>query len=265
MSDGTRKTWGEYPLPEIKLNLDGRYLAPECAPMGFICRRVYIPDDPQFIAAVNELLSRLTFPDVWEDAEGTLSADECAWIAANMWDSMEDEYCMIGVIFSYITAAPPRCSLPCDGSVYQIADYPQLAAALDPAFIVDALTFRVPDLRDKTVIGAGSTRAVGDTGGAESVTLTTDQLPSHSHTAQPHSHTNVPHAHSYASPIPLDLDLEDIGIPQITAQRSPIGEYSSFETIVIDSATVAIDATGGGQPVEVIPPYVALKYAVWAR
>lgn len=256
MSGATPKAWGEHPLPDIKLNLEGRYLAPQCAPMGYVCRRVRIPDDPQFLSAVNELLSRLTFPDVWESADGTLTAEECAWLAGEMWLSIEDEYCMIGIIFSYITAAPPRCSLPCDGSVYQIADYPQLAAALDPAFIVDALTFRVPDLRGTTVIGAGdgvglTSRAVGDTGGSERVILTTDQMPAHTHTTQPH-------AHEYASPIPnLDLEIAPAA-PDIGASRNPLFEYTSFETVVVNSA-------GGGQPVDIMPPFISLKYAVWAR
>lgn len=38
-----------------------------------------------------------------------------------------------------------------------------------------------PDLRDRFVVGAGNTYAVGNTGGAAQVTLTTDQLPAHTH------------------------------------------------------------------------------------
>ena len=39
-----------------------------------------------------------------------------------------------------------------------------------------------PDLRDKFVVGAGSAYTPGDTGGADSVTLTEDQIPPHTHT-----------------------------------------------------------------------------------
>jgi microcystin-dependent protein len=38
-----------------------------------------------------------------------------------------------------------------------------------------------PDLRDRFIVGAGSSYSVGDTGGADSVTLTEAQLPSHNH------------------------------------------------------------------------------------
>ena len=40
-----------------------------------------------------------------------------------------------------------------------------------------------PDLRNRFIVGAGSNYDVGDTGGAQSVTLTTAQMPSHSHGA----------------------------------------------------------------------------------
>lgn len=38
-----------------------------------------------------------------------------------------------------------------------------------------------PDLRDRFVVGAGNNYAVNATGGADSVTLTTNQIPSHTH------------------------------------------------------------------------------------
>lgn len=39
-----------------------------------------------------------------------------------------------------------------------------------------------PDLRDKFVLGAGTTHNVGETGGNEEVTLTVEQMPKHNHT-----------------------------------------------------------------------------------
>lgn len=38
-----------------------------------------------------------------------------------------------------------------------------------------------PDLRDRFVLGAGTSHAVGETGGSETVTLTLDQMPAHTH------------------------------------------------------------------------------------
>ena len=51
-----------------------------------------------------------------------------------------------------------------------------------------------PDLRDRFIVGVGTTYVVGDTGGAASVTLTVNQIPAHTHSgssgaAGAHNHT----------------------------------------------------------------------------
>jgi len=38
-----------------------------------------------------------------------------------------------------------------------------------------------PDLRDRFIVGAGNAYSVGNTGGANSVTISWSQMPSHSH------------------------------------------------------------------------------------
>lgn len=54
-----------------------------------------------------------------------------------------------------------------------------------------------PDLRDRFVVGAGTSYAPGNTGGANTVTLTEAQIPSHSHTGSGTTgSTNVDHTHS---------------------------------------------------------------------
>jgi len=45
-----------------------------------------------------------------------------------------------------------------------------------------------PDLRGRFVIGGGGSYAIGDTGGANSVTLEISQMPSHTHAQNPHYH-----------------------------------------------------------------------------
>lgn len=54
-----------------------------------------------------------------------------------------------------------------------------------------------PDLRDRFVVGAGTTYSVGDTGGAASVTLTSAQIPSHTHTITTTGSTSSENAHNH--------------------------------------------------------------------
>jgi microcystin-dependent protein len=58
-------------------------------------------------------------------------------------------------------------------------------------------TSGTPDLRDRFVVGAGSTYAVGATGGANTVTLDSSQIPSHTHTGSgTTSTTDLSHTHT---------------------------------------------------------------------
>lgn len=67
-------------------SLEQRYATPAVIPSTVICRIIRIPDDPVFIAAVNELLSRLGFEEVWDESGGGATAIECAAAGALMFD-----------------------------------------------------------------------------------------------------------------------------------------------------------------------------------
>lgn len=58
-----------------------------------------------------------------------------------------------------------------------------------------------PNLTDRFIVGAGNTYAVGDTGGAASVTLATTELPAHNHavTDPGHSHAVTDPGHNHGT------------------------------------------------------------------
>jgi len=89
----------------------------------------------------------------------------------------------VGLIMPLATAFVPEFMLLCDGANHLRVDYPDLYAILDPVFIVDLDNFVTPNLQDKFVLGS-LTEPVGTTGGSNTHTLTTPQLPSHSHLYQ---------------------------------------------------------------------------------
>lgn len=96
---------------------------------------------------------------------------------------------MIGYIMPYMTESPPPNVLPCDGAIYLREDYPELYEVIASVFIVDSDSFTVPDLRGRTVIGAGdgsglTSRNVGESFGEESHQLTVGELASHSHSIE---------------------------------------------------------------------------------
>ena len=92
-----------------------------------------------------------------------------------------------------------------------------------------------PDLRDRFIVGAGNNYSVGNTGGADSVTLTVAQMPSHTHSIDGRSG-------SYGSGQPFSAK----------GAKEPF--WNNFDT----------DSTGGGQSHENRPPYYALTFIMKA-
>lgn len=242
------------------------WLTPDNAPIATRCRRVRIPDSEAWIAIVSGALLPLTQSENWEQF-GDVTPDEAAARAQEMFlRYLSDEDCreMIGAVIPYVTASPPFGCLPCDGTAYQRTDYPELYDSLDPVYRVDSEWFYVPDLRDRTVIGASDNHAVGSFGGEETHTLSVDELPAHDHSTQPHSHSNVPHAHGYTG-VTINIDVEAPGVPDPVAAGLLPFQTTTFETVNILDASVTVNATGGGQAHNNMQPYHALKYCVVAK
>ncbi len=90
-----------------------------------------------------------------------------------------------GAVIEWPGAAAPAGWLLCDGTSYLRADYPQLFAnlggAASPWGLPDATHFKVPDYRDRIPLGKSATKALGSTGGAETHTLATGEMPAHTH------------------------------------------------------------------------------------
>lgn len=94
---------------------------------------------------------------------------------------------------AFVTAAiPAGVILLWSGSV----------ASIPSGWLLCNGTSGTPDLRDRFVVGAGSTYAVGATGGATTVTLTTTNLPSHTHSVSASGTTStvdISHTHSVSA------------------------------------------------------------------
>ena len=122
-------------------------------------------------------------------------------------------------------------------------------------------TSSTPDLRNRFVVGAGSTYAVDATGGADTVALTGAELAAHVHSfsattsgAGAHSHTGVPQ--------------------QVADTDRGIGNVSNFNLDAVGSTDAVGNHThtisgstgnaGSGNAHENRPPYYALAYIMKA-
>ena len=119
-----------------------------------------------------------------------------------------------------------------------------------------------PDLRNRFVVGAGSTYAVNATGGADTVSLATANLPSHNHSFSGTGTTNTAGAHNHSSgwygPRGADghvavFATNDSGYPSVNTGTA--GDHN--HTVTISGTT---GNTGSGTAHENRPPYYALAY-----
>lgn len=135
-------------------------------------------------------------------------------------------------------------------------------------------TSGTPDLRDRFVVGAGTTYAVGASGGSASTTLVEANLPAHTHyvslgtsTSGDHSHgVNDPgHAHSLPSVFYASYPngfAAGGGAGQVTNATGTAYTGISIANAGSHTHTVTgnTNSTGSGTAFENRPPYYALAY-----
>ena len=138
----------------------------------------------------------------------------------------------------------------CDGQLLAISENDTLFNLIGTTYGGDGqTTFALPDLRGRLPLhlgtGGGSTYVLADEGGAESVTLTSGQIPAHSHTFV--ATTNIANQNSAAG--------------NLLAQPAVIQEYfPSSGTSSLSNSSMGL--TGGSQPHSNIQPFLAINFII---
>ncbi|MBK6974750.1 MAG: phage tail protein [Sterolibacteriaceae bacterium] len=152
----------------------------------------------------------------------------------------------LGEIRPFSFGFAPKGWAHCDGTLLPISQNQALFALLGTTYGGDGrTTFALPDLRGRASMHVSAPHPQGESGGAESITLTIAQIPPHSH---PANCSNVP-----------------------ATQASPFGKFwaqDSDGNVVFNStgnagmASTAIGNAGGGQPHPNVQPYVVVNYCI---
>lgn len=142
----------------------------------------------------------------------------------------------------------------CDGSLRSIAELEPLFTLIGTTYGGDGQnTFALPDLRGRLPVhhGAGpglSTRVIGSSGGAEAVTLTQAQLPSHTHQARAASTSGTSTSPGAGYPAAVNSG----------------GRYASALSGPVDQpmSAAAVAPAGGGQPHTNLQPFVCVTFII---
>ena len=172
----------------------------------------------------------------------------------------QNDYLPVGSVIPYAGVTPPQTFLLCDGKAVSRITYSLLFSVISTTYGVgdSTSTFNLPDLRGRTIIGSGTgpsltNRTINQSGGAETVTLTTAQIPAHNHTGN--TSTDGWHTHTmnnnYSS-----------GNTSAAYDESGDGTKSSTDGAGSHSHSLYINNTGGGGAHENMQPFRVLNYII---
>lgn len=181
---------------------------------------------------------------------------------------MSDPY--IGEIRPFAFNFAPQGWFACDGSQKIIQNFPALFAILGSRFGGDGkTTFAVPDLRGRAVVSANSNGQLppvpvssslppdalvfGKAWGASDITLSYNQMPIHSHTAQ-----------GYGPPV----GVTQVGTADSTCflglLRMGTNTYDVWSSVTDPTGVTdhVINSVGGGQSHDNNQPYLPLNFCI---
>jgi microcystin-dependent protein len=182
----------------------------------------------------------------------------------------------VGTMLMYVSATPPdKTYAPCDGRTLSRTAYSDLFAVIATAFGAGdgSTTFNLPNMTDKLPIGVGAIAAsIGATGGSSSITITNDNMPSHSHpiTDKTHAHgiTDGGHSHTLtAVPNRSGNSYNISGSEWFASQETSITTAANTTGIVINSASTGITTTEVSPApvapsINVMNPYCGIQYII---
>ena len=165
---------------------------------------------------------------------------------------------LIGEVRVWAGASAPSAEyLICDGSQLDSTTHPELFAIIGTTYGGVGTTFNLPDLRDKIPVGAGSTYALGATGGTATNTIGVNNLPAHTHgsgglTVTVGTTTASPDTEEASGAILGQTNADDVVYSQSGADGALGGVTISGNT----------DSVGGGVAVNNMQPFTGINYII---
>jgi len=158
----------------------------------------------------------------------------------------------VGEIRMFAGNFAPAGWMLCEGQLLPISEYETLFNLIGTTYGGDGQsTFALPDLRGRVPVHFGNGFTLAETGGVEQITLTTSQIPSHSHpflvsTAMASTPRAAGAVLAQVRPGAPDLFIE--GIPSLP---SPV-----------PMAPISVSSVGGSQPHDNMQPYLCLNFII---
>ena len=180
---------------------------------------------------------------------------------------------MTGEMKIWPTATAPSGWALCQGQALNRTTYAELFDLIGTTFGSGdgSTTFNLPNLKGRAIVGQDSAQSefntMGETGGTKTHTLTTAEMPSHTHTQNSHTHTQNSHSHTGMNIAGAAISWQAAG--QSGTNKSGIfaggtgSDPSTSATTATNQSTTATNQnTGGGGAHNNLQPYITLNYII---
>lgn len=152
----------------------------------------------------------------------------------------------VGEIRMFAGNFAPAGWMFCDGSLLPISENETLFNLIGTTYGGDGQsTFGLPDLRGRIPVHQGNNTILAETGGAEEITLTVNQIPAHTH--------------AFLASVNVSQDTSPAG--------KTVGQSGSTLLYIQDSpdsnlSAQAISPVGGTQPHTNLQPYLCVNFII---
>ena len=169
----------------------------------------------------------------------------------------------IGEIIMFGGNFAPRGWALCNGQLLSISQNSALFSILGTTYGGDGrTTFGLPDLRGRVSMHPGtgpglSPRSLGQKGGAETETLTTSNMPSHTHPA-----TAASTAHAYNAPGDSSVAQGNFWAESTEGDQVFHSAANANMNTGAVTTTVNVDPAGGGAAFNIEQPFTCVKYII---
>ncbi len=168
-------------------------------------------------------------------------------------------YAYIGEIRLFAGNRAPSGWAICNGQPLSINNYQELYELIGTTYGGTPTAFNLPDLRGRTVVSSGtgaglSTRSIGERGGKENITLSTEQMPQHTHPF------NVSTASTGSTSTPGTNTF--VGIPT-SSDPSPVCYLPNSKGLVVQPLhDTAVANKGDGVKHNNMQPFLVINYII---
>ncbi len=175
----------------------------------------------------------------------------------------------LGTVQAFGFYFAPRGWMTCQGQLLAVNSNTALFALLGTTFGGNgSTTFGLPNLQGRTVVGAGNSTfgnyVPGQASGNAQITLTSSQMPMHTHAATGGSASVSVNIPAYDDAGDKSIPAPNLVLATGTNLYSDQGGTTNLApaTGTVSNLNVAIGIAGGSQPVNIESPYLAMNYSI---